>query len=340
MTAITSAIYQILAKTCLHTVYKKLSAHKIIFLMYHGIADTDSIPCWWQLEKSKFEKQMEYIKNNFQVISIDRACELILSDKDLPRNYIVLTFDDGFRNFLSNALPILKKNRMPSVLYVPIDPVINKKLIWSDELYLTLYTYYSDSINLINSIAGCSGSDFKGKKESELEHAINCLQELPVDIRRDKLDSFYSTLNRPLNIDTIKASPFTLLSTEELKELSKENMVTIGSHADSHEPLTSLAVEDMSVEVSRSREYLEKLTGRKVEHFCYPAGFYDDRVVKAVKNAGYKSAVLAREIPVDEKDLFQIPRPGIGAFDSDAFFKCQVNGVTMLKNNLKKRLFR
>jgi peptidoglycan/xylan/chitin deacetylase (PgdA/CDA1 family) len=339
MTGIKSALYRVIAGTRLHTVYKALSAHKITFLMYHGIADTGSIPCWWQLEKSKFEMQMEYVKNNFQVISIDQAFELILSGKDIPRDYVVITFDDGYRNFLTNTLPILKKNNMPAVLYVPVGPVTNKKLIWSDELYLTLYTYYSDAITLINNIAGCGESDFKGKKELAIERTINCLKELPVDIRRDKLERFYNTLSRPLSNDVIEGSPFKLLSIKEIKVLSKESIITIGSHADSHEPLTSLAANDMIDEVRKSGEYLEQLTGRKIEHFCYPAGFYNDRVEEAVKNAGYKSAVLDRESRGNANDIFKIPRAGIGAFDSDAFFECQVYGVTMLKNTLKKRLF-
>jgi len=335
-----SAIYQIIAGTRLHTAYKTLSANKIIFLMYHGVADTGSIPCWWQLDKSKFVRQMEYVKNNFQVISIDHACDLLLSGKEIPQNYIVITFDDGYRNFLTNALPVLKKNNMPAVLYIPVGPVIDKKLIWSDELYLTLYTHYSDAINLINNLAGCRETDSTGKKEFAIERAINCLKELPAEQRRYKLESFYNTLSRPLSNDVIKSSPFKLLSTEEIYALSKENTVTIGSHADSHEPLTSLEVEDMRAEVTKSSNYLEQLTGMKIEHFCYPAGFYDDHVVEAVRNAGYKSAVLDRESRGDGKDIFQIPRAGIGAFDSDAFFECQVNGFTMLKNKLKKRLFR
>ena len=79
------------------------------------------------------------------------------------------------------------------------------------------------------------------------------------------------------------------LSSEELKILS-ENNITIGSHTQSHRRLIEGDIEEITREVKESKQALEEIIGRDLDFISYPYGAFDDRVIDAVKESGYKAA--------------------------------------------------
>ena len=322
----------------LHNICKLLTSKNIKVVMYHGIVDdNETVQCWWHLKKSKFIKQINYIKKFFSIISLDQACNILSGNEILSANSVVITFDDGYRNYLTHALPLLKENNIPSTLFIPVGPVENKELIWADQLYLTLYLSDINIIDLTHISLGFWTAGTEKKKIITIMSIIELLKKLSVNERRGKIKEIYNTIDFSLNEDTIEMSPFLLLSPEEIVLLSKESLVIIGSHAVTHEPLTSLSPESADEEINESKKYLEKLISKRIDHFCYPAGFHNELIKCTVEEAGYKTAVLDNIYQNKTDDLYRIPRIGIGAFDSDAFFECQVNGVVALKNKLKER---
>ena len=75
-----------------------------------------------------------------------------------------------------------------------------------------------------------------------------------------------------------------------LRELSKNPLVTIGSHSKSHIPLTSCNQEELKIEISESKSYLEDLLGEEISMFSYPHGKFNSLVKDAVLKGGYKLA--------------------------------------------------
>lgn len=333
-----SIAYSIVARTGLHRMSRILTAKRVKVLMYHGIvSDDEPVRCWWLLPRSAFIDQIAYLKKHFSIISIDQFCQALLEKTEPPRHSIVITFDDGYRNFLTHALPVLQEQNIPSTLYIPATPVRTGRHIWADELYFELYQAQEDTLNLADIGAGTGILDLRTEREASIEKLLNLLKELPVNIRRERISRIINRV-RPSS-GTSSSTPFSPLSPHELKLISREELVTIGSHAESHEPLTSLSPQQAADEIRRSRHYLEELTGNRVEHFCYPAGYQNNDITHSVSGAGYKTAVIDRNVPQRETDMFRIPRIAIGAFDNLDFFRCQVNGISELKNRLKGRLF-
>jgi len=80
------------------------------------------------------------------------------------------------------------------------------------------------------------------------------------------------------------------LSWAEIKEMSEAGMA-IGSHSVTHPHLDTLSDENLKNEVENSKKVLEENLGKTIDFIAYPAGFYNDRVIQAVKNAGYIGAV-------------------------------------------------
>lgn len=102
-----------------------------------------------------------------------------------------------------------------------------------------------------------------------------------------------------------------LLTADEIRALHGAG-VEIGSHGATHRALAGLDDGDLAREVAGSRETLERVTGAPVTSFCYPYGSFDDRVVEAVRAAGYRAATVIRGgIPRDLSDPFRLERVAV-----------------------------
>lgn len=73
-----------------------------------------------------FEKHLRYLsENNFQVLSLSEALDYLESDEPV-RKTVVLTIDDGYKSFYENALPLLRKYKMPATMFINTETVGGK----------------------------------------------------------------------------------------------------------------------------------------------------------------------------------------------------------------------
>ncbi len=99
-----------------------------------------------------------------------------------------------------------------------------------------------------------------------------------------------------------------LLTADGVRALAAAG-IEIGSHGATHRALTGLDDGALAAEVAGSRAALEAVTGVPVVSFCYPYGNFDDRVVEAVRAAGYRAATVIRGgISPDLSDPFRLKR--------------------------------
>lgn len=113
-------------------IYKavKKEKNKINILMYHRV--NDGIRKEISVTASSFRWQMSYLnKKGFKVISMDEALEM-LTRGDMKGKYIVLTFDDGYSDFYTNAYPVLEQFAFPSLVYLVPGFIETGKVFWWD----------------------------------------------------------------------------------------------------------------------------------------------------------------------------------------------------------------
>ena len=91
-------------------------------LMYHSVNDS-KIHYTPTVTVAAFETHLAFLnKHNFKVISLDEYVKAVKSKgRNLPYKAVVVTFDDGYRDNFSYAYPLLKRYRMPSMIFVPTD---------------------------------------------------------------------------------------------------------------------------------------------------------------------------------------------------------------------------
>ena len=87
------------------------------------------------VSSDNFSRQMEYIKKNgYEVITLDELVNSIKSKKNLKRNKVVITIDDGYQDNFEYAYPVLKKFGFPATIFLVTDAIGNKKgfLNWDE----------------------------------------------------------------------------------------------------------------------------------------------------------------------------------------------------------------
>lgn len=86
------------------------------------------------------------------------------------------------------------------------------------------------------------------------------------------------------------------LTWDQIKEMSADPLITIGSHSVTHPPdLREFSDADLAYEMTESKRRLEEALGQPVPYFSYPAGHYDERVAQAAADAGYLAAFTMRQ---------------------------------------------
>ena len=108
-------------------------ADGVPILIYHRVNDTDKNPA--TLTVADFDAQMKYLLDNgYSVISPDDLLDAWEKDKPLPKNPVVLTFDDGHADIYNNVFPILQKYKMRATVFIVTDHIGLKDFLTWDQV--------------------------------------------------------------------------------------------------------------------------------------------------------------------------------------------------------------
>lgn len=83
------------------------------------------------------------------------------------------------------------------------------------------------------------------------------------------------------------------LSFEQIREMSQDFLCTISAHTVSHPRLNTLPYNEQKKEITESIRQLEQITGKRIKHFAYPHGDFNDDTLSILKESGIKTAVKA-----------------------------------------------
>lgn len=92
------------------------AAHNPVILTYHSISHGDS-PL--KIAPELFAEQVEWLRDNTRIASLGEIVSALASHSPLPERTVVLTFDDGFRDFYTTAAPLLHRCGLPATVFLP-----------------------------------------------------------------------------------------------------------------------------------------------------------------------------------------------------------------------------
>jgi peptidoglycan/xylan/chitin deacetylase (PgdA/CDA1 family) len=301
-----------------------INRNKAVILMYHGIyhKDFDLLKGFDErhINQSSFRRQLKYLKNQkYKFIGITELVDCIKKRKRIGK-CVVLTFDDGFKNVVENAYPIMKEYGIKGCFYLVSGLIGTDRLLWTDYVETVVrnqergdfqITYKDEKVN------------YRLEDRESYQYAMQDIKlkfcSIPDKERREHLAQFAAC-----NLINIPRE-FTFATWEQLRVLDPD-IFEIGGHTRMHPFCSNLTSdEELTDEIYNSKIEIEQNTGQSVKHFCYPSGSYNEKVATVVKKYGYESAVTVIYGFNDlDTDLYQLKR--MEASENLLLFKAMVSG--------------
>lgn len=111
--------------------YRAQNQVPISVLYYHRVADWQPTP--WTISKSDFLQHLDWLQENFQMISLDETIHRLINGNHEPA--VAITFDDGYADNMDFAIPELVRREIPLTYYVSTHQVVNQQAFEHDEPY-------------------------------------------------------------------------------------------------------------------------------------------------------------------------------------------------------------
>lgn len=251
-----------------------------------------------------FESFIAYLAKYFQVLPLRTAVELLREEK-LPRRACCITFDDGYADNLTVALPILEKYRLPATVFVATGYLDGGRM-FNDTVIDAIAQSRLTRLDLCEIDLGVHDITTTEARQAAIAAILRLLKYRSPEQRSRDVARFMELAHcgaLPTDI---------MLTSEQVVELSARG-VEIGGHTVNHPILTSVEDEVAKNEIITGKRRLEEITGKPVPTFAYPNGQpnkdYAARHAAMVKEAGFELAVsTAHGVGSATSDLFQLPR--------------------------------
>ncbi|HEV2513094.1 polysaccharide deacetylase family protein [Bosea sp. (in: a-proteobacteria)] len=275
----------------------------------------------------------------YDIVSLDEALAR-LADPRPGRFFVALTFDDGYRDNLDHAWPVLARHQAPWTLYVVRGFAERTARLWWLELEEAIRALRRVSVELPDGrFDALAGTD--GEKQNAFDRLYWRLRKGPEAI----LLSAISGLAAEAGIDSAGLVERECLPTETLRSLAGAPGVTIGAHTLSHPMLAKHPEEEARREVVESKAWLEDALGTPVRHFAYPVGdpgSAGPREFALANEAGFASAVTTRpgHLFAEHADhLHALPRVSLnGLHQSEVALKSLLSGLPFLLWNRGRKV--
>lgn len=278
-------------------------------------------------------------RSNVDVITLDEMHRRMVAG-DFTRRFVCITFDDGYKDLLRYAHPLLKKYQLPYALYIPTSfPDRLGELWW---LALEAVIAKSNRIGLVingkQQHFDCRSTGDKRELYAALYGYLRAMKS------EDELRRTVRDLCATYHVDIPAICRELCMDWDEIAQLARDPLVTIGAHTVSHAMLKKLSNEDsVRAEMEMSRSVLEAALGKRPQHLAYPVGdptSAGPREFRIASELGFKTAVTTRPgvLFAEHADhLTALPRISVnGEYQQQRYVKVLMSGAgTALWNRFK-----
>jgi peptidoglycan/xylan/chitin deacetylase (PgdA/CDA1 family) len=282
----------------------------IVILIYHRVAPLADYPYPIVVSPDNFAQQMEVLRKNYHPLSLLELVEAIEGCK-VPRRGVVVTFDDGYIDNLTYALPILESYQIPATVFVTTGNLIEQREFWWDELEHIILKPTQFPQYLKFSINGQS-HEWSSRTPGERDQARRAIHLVLRPLAHADRELIMEELVLQAGQTRETRPDHRSMTDHELQKFSKSAFIDIGAHTVSHPILSSLPYDEQYQEFSRSKDELKAITGKGIELCSYPYGSRDDfnqDSINAVKDCGFRAACTTSPGLVREgTNLFELPR--------------------------------
>ncbi len=328
-----SRITELFFQVGLFDVIHKLWPKRLTVLAYHRIDDPnspdfDTFKPNVSATPSNFAAQMDYISRRFNVISIDEVVAWLRGQQALPPNPALITFDDGYRDNLDYALPVLQARNLPAVVFLATAYIGQASPFYWDLIAYCFHHTVQDGVDL--PLGGRRQWDDEGSRTAVMMGWFDVLKKLP----DDEKCSAVRQLPQALGVSIPESAFAGLTMTWDQVRTMVANRVDMGAHTQSHPILTRVSLEQVRTEVKGSKERIEAEINRPVTSFAYPNGLpadFNPALQAMLPQVGIEAAFTLvpgpARLPEARREPMAIRRIFIGYKDTAPRFAAKVMGI-------------
>jgi len=258
------------------TYHRVLKADRALFPLYPDVVD---------VSPEEFDRQMALVARHFRPLSASEMVAMIDGDRPWPRHPVAITFDDGYKDNLTEALPILQKHSLKATFFVTAGAVEQRQLFWWDWIWYAVMHCRVPVLRVTYPDPAVFPTDSLAARRIAAESIISMVKSAP-DVDLGRLKEALAEARHEEAPERAMAEA-NVLTWDDVRALVAAGM-EVGSHSLSHRVLSHLPEAELTRELRGSKSLLETRLGAKVVSLAYPAGGVRPHVRRAAAAAGYE----------------------------------------------------
>lgn len=298
---------------------------KLYISMYHYTRDIvhSRYPQIKGLDTNLFRQQIEYMKNNFNIVTMEQVIDAVEGKSELSEKALLLTFDDGYIDNYTFAFPILEEFGIQGSFFIPGKTFTTHQLLDVNKIH---YILASAICKLVEDVK--KEMDYYRGIEFDYAPTDDLFNEYAVESRFDIKETIFvkrmlqtvlperlrNTISSNLFEKYVGVSEeqlaYELYMTEEQIRTMKRHGMFIGLHGYDHYWLGKLPKEQMKKDLDKALDTLDEFIDRKHWVMNYPYGSYNQDVLDYIKMkgacVGFTTEVKIADICMDA--ALELPR--------------------------------
>lgn len=277
---------------------------RLSILIYHRVRATIDPLFGDEPDAEAFDRTLRWIKDWFNVLPLSEAADR-LERGCLPARALSITFDDGYSDNESVALPILRQHGLTATFFITTGHIGSDKPMWNDAIVEAVRRSGRTELDLRAVGLARYPMTSLAAKRSAIDSILRAVMHLPPDVRVE-------VVARIVDLAGGLSGLQLMMNEDQIRNLHRSGM-SIGAHTVTHPILARLNERAAMQEIAASKAQLEEIVGERVDLFAYPSGRpgrdYTAAHPPLVKRCGFRTAVsTAWGVARCGADRLQLPR--------------------------------
>jgi len=305
----------------------RTSAPPLSVFTYHRITRTASVeaegldPDVVDAEPAQLEAQLAVIQSYFRVVSLEEV-RWFMERRASLRNAVLVTFDDGYTDCLTGALPILRRAGVRATFFIPTAFPDSGHLFWWDKIFLLMRRAKVAEATLTYPRA-LKITPQRSPRDAARAVCRLVKRTVGVDLPRlfEELERVTGTSIDPAEERVLSGRA--LLGWRQIQELCSAGM-DVQSHSHTHRVLNTMSPEDARRDLEVSRRILNDVTNRTIDTIAYPVGYRLSRELReSCRAAGFWLGFTNQTGPCGHMgvDPLEMPRMAMDIEHTVALYK-------------------
>ena len=293
---------------------RRVRRQRAIILRYHAVVGPQAPEVPYAapdicMPVDALRLQMAFARRAYRPVPLAELVEAMHRGGPLPSRALAVTFDDGYADNCTLALPVLRALGVPATVYVATGAVEDGEPFWvAAARVLVLAAREAVRVPGLAPLPVPAAGD----RSAVVKTLVRELVPLDGAVRRERLEAAAADAG----VDVRAALRGSMLTWAQVRTLADAGW-TIGAHTVTHGNVALMPARESEREIAESRDALVAATGRAVVDFCYPNTggrhrYFSAEVAATLRRLGFRSGAISGSAAIGpHDDPYCIPRLGV-----------------------------